>query len=116
VEEQNIQFRNPIIAKGRQLWATRRVDIMAKSFTYTFEDESAENTLTFECSDSEHLKLNVEDGVAVLYATKAALNTLARIFAKMSMSDYKDGFHLHVNEDFDSERPEALRVVIDEEL
>jgi len=86
---------------------------MTKSFNYTFEDQSAESTLTFECSDDERFKVIVEEGVAVVYATKAALGTLARIFAKMALSDYEDGFHVHLEEDFEPGNPEALRVVID---
>ena len=85
---------------------------MIRSFNYSFEDESDKNTLTFECSEDEHFRVVIEDGVAVLYAAKAAFGTLARIFAKMATSDYQAGFHVHIGVDFEPDKPEILRLIV----
>lgn len=89
---------------------------MKQEFIYQFEDESEESTISFEYNEmvDEHLTVKIEKGVPVLYANKSAFNLLAKTFVKLAQGNYKDGFHLHLNTDFDADDSEAIRVVLDD--
>lgn len=89
---------------------------MKKEFEFEFEDQSASNTISFEYDDSTEEKLSVliESGVAVVYANRQALLLLAKAFAKMALSDYSSGFHVHFSNNFDADEPEVFRVILDE--
>ena len=84
-------------------------------FNYEFIDESENSSISYEYSEEfdEQLCVKIEDGVPVLYANKSALGLLAKTFLKLSMCDYKEGFHLHLNSDFDADEPEAIRVILE---
>jgi hypothetical protein len=89
---------------------------MKRRFEFEFEDESKINTISFEYSDSvdEKFSISVEGGVSVLYANRSALLALAKTFIKMAQCPYPDGFHVHLEEDLDGDKPETLRVILDE--
>jgi len=88
---------------------------MKKTFNYSFEDESAESTISFDYEDvEEKLNVVVENGVPVLYGNKSAFLLLAKTFSKLSLGSYKDGFHVHLNTDFDSDLEEVIRVVLND--
>ena len=86
---------------------------MKRKFEFEFEDQSPK-TISFEYCEAleEKMSVVVESGVPVIYANRSALLFLAKTLAKMGMCEYEDGFHIHLNTDFDSDKPEALRVVI----
>lgn len=88
---------------------------MKREFNYQFEDESNNSTISFEYDEDveECLSVKIENGVPVLYANKTAFNLLAKTFAKLSLGNYQDGFHLHLNKDFDAGEPESMRIVLD---
>lgn len=54
----------------------------------------------------------VENGVPVMYANRQAFLVLAKIFAKIALCEYSDGFHIHLEKDFDADQPEILRVIL----
>ena len=78
------------------------------------EDRSFENRISFEYDDSveEDFRVSSEDGVAVVYANRTALLTLAKAFVKMALCDYSDGFHVHLRKNFDADESEVLRVIL----
>lgn len=87
---------------------------MKQKFEFEFEDQSSENRISFEFDDSaeEDFSISFEDGVAVMYANRAALLTLAKAFVKMALCDYSDGFHIHLRKNFDADESEAFRVIL----
>ncbi len=89
---------------------------MKRQFEFEFEDESQTNTISFEHNElvNEKLTVSVEAGVAVIYANRQALLVLGKTLIKMAICPYHDGFHIHLEEDFDGDKPEALRVIIND--
>lgn len=83
-----------------------------KSFNFEFEDERT-NHITFEYSPDgdEQLDTLVEKGLPILYANRPALLSLAKLFAKMALGDYTDGFHVHLRKDFDADQPDRSIVM-----
>jgi len=88
---------------------------MRRIFNYEFEDESEQSTISFEYDEEveEKLAVKIEGGIPVLYGNKQAFLLLAKTFSKLLLGDYKDGFHLHINTDFDANEAEAIRIVLD---
>jgi hypothetical protein len=84
---------------------------MRKKFEYEFDDESSENAISFEYDDDieEDMEVILEDGIPSIYANQQALISLAKTFIKMALSEYEDGFHIHLRKDFDADQPEAIR-------
>ena len=68
-----------------------------KSFNFEFEQERP-NHITFDYSPEadEELDTLVENGLPILYANRPALLSLARLFLKMALGEYKEGFHVHL--------------------
>lgn len=89
---------------------------MKKTFTFEFEEEKA-NILTYECSmaEDEKLSVSVEHGMPTIYANRSALLTLAKLLIKMGSGTYGGGFHVHLHEDFNSDMPDCLTVILDED-
>ncbi len=87
---------------------------MKREFNFEFEDESNSSTISFEYDEKieEILSVQLESGVPVVYGNKQAFLLLAKTLVKMSMCDYPDGFHLHLNEDFDADSTEVIRLVL----
>ena len=94
---------------------------MKKSFEFSFDDESAKATgrrsdqITIEHSGRvETLKVRAADGSVSIYANKEALLTLGKVLLKMGLGDYRNGFHLHLGEDFgfDPLNTDPLTIVI----
>lgn len=89
---------------------------MKKRFDFEFEDQSATGTISFEYSESdERLVVSVEDGVSIVYGNQPALLALGKTLIKMALGAYPDGFHVHLHEDLDADKPEALRVVLNQQ-
>ena len=89
---------------------------MKRRFEFEFDDQSPRGTISFDYDEAvdERMSILVENDVSVLYANRAALVFLAKAFIKMALCPYPDGFHFHLNQDLDADRPEALRVTLNE--
>ncbi len=87
---------------------------MKRKFEFEFDDASANGTISFEYNEESDEKMSVvvENGVSVIYANRQAFMFLTKIFAKIALGEYQEGFHLHFYQDFDADQPEALRVVL----
>ena len=84
-------------------------------FEYEFEDQSSKSQISYECDEDEKISVALENGIPVIYANRKAYVLLAKICAKLGLSDYRDGFHIHLNGDFDEDKQEAVRFVLDNE-
>ena len=82
-----------------------------KTFEFRFNDYSSPNGISFDFNDEmdEEMVVVVEHGVSVIYANKQAYLALAKAFIKMALGRYLNGFHFHLNQNFDGDEPEALR-------
>lgn len=87
---------------------------MKKIFNYEFEDESERSTISFDYDEEADARLavKVENGVPVIYGNGPAFLLLAKTFSKLSLCNYRDGFHLHLYKDFDADSAEAIRIVV----
>jgi hypothetical protein len=88
-----------------------------KEYKYEFIDKSENSSISFEYDDDieETFRVEIENSVPVIYANKTALKLLGDTFIKMYLSNYKPGFHIHLNEDFDADLKESLRVILIED-
>jgi hypothetical protein len=89
---------------------------MKREFHFEFEDESNDRNqgLTYEIPDDlTRLTATTDDGTLVLTGNQAGFLVLARILAQMASCDYRNGFHVHIQEDFDVDKPDRLTVVLD---
>ncbi len=86
-----------------------------KIFTFDFEDRSPKS-ITYECDGSERLHTSVEAGGPFLLANRAGMLALAKLLIKLSMGEYKQGFHIDLRSDFsgDAAQPDALTILLDE--
>jgi len=84
--------------------------LSTKKFIVDCQDEGP-NTLSYEVDESATLSVEIDDGSAVLVVNKPAAECLASIFARLATGSYENGFHLHVEENFDPDSGEALRVL-----
>jgi hypothetical protein len=91
--------------------------VKQKTFTYQFGDESPK-AVSYECGESERLRTSVHDGVPFVYANRAGMLALAKLLVKLSLGDYKDGFHVHLRADFggDAAEPDVLTLLLDESV
>lgn len=82
-------------------------------FICEFEDSSP-TQLSYEVTGPplEQAVTKMEGQVPVLYVNKGACKVLAEIFAKLAMSSYPKGFHVHLGKNCDPETDEILRVVL----
>ena len=89
---------------------------MKKRFEFEFLDESSSNQITFEYDDEsdieEEMEVSIVGGIPTMYANQKALMALGKAFIKMSLCDYKDGFHIHFRRNFDGDQPETFLVVL----
>jgi hypothetical protein len=90
-----------------------------KNFEFQFLDESAAATgerydrITFPRNTGDE-SLNVEmiDGSPTIVGNRDGLLKLAKILAQMALSDYREGFHLHLDQDFNANRREILTLAV----
>ena len=96
---------------------------MKKLFHFEFEDMSAAGSnrrhdgIAYEYSDreDEQFRFEIVDGAPFVVANSSGLLMLAKIFATVGLGEYKDGFHVHLYEDFNPDSPEVLSVVVNNE-
>lgn len=82
-------------------------------FEYDFEDRSP-NTMVFDFSDIEDDRLAFESHGEnnILFVNRDAALVLARIFLRIAKGSYENGFHVHLHEDFDADKPLAIAVAV----
>jgi hypothetical protein len=88
---------------------------MNNKFEFEFEDESLENSISFEYSESidEILSVSIDDsGMTTIYGNREAFMVLAKTFAKLALGNYKEGFHFHLREDFDGDKKDIISVTL----
>lgn len=91
---------------------------MKKQFIFEFEDGSAKATgnrwdgmSTDYYSGDELLKISGGgDTVPFISGNSSGLVALGKFLLQIGMSEYRDGFHVHIYEDFNADRPEILIV------
>lgn len=86
---------------------------MKREFYFEFKDESSESILEYESGLSDRVTTVIERGVPILSANREGLLSLARILIQMAMGSYRNGYHVHVPENFDPDRPECVQVMLD---
>ena len=85
-----------------------------KSFAFDFEDGSPKS-IAYECEGTERLRTRIEGGVPFVFANRAGMLALAKLLVKLSMGEYKQGFHIHLRSDFsgDAAQPDVLTILLD---
>ena len=84
-------------------------------FECVFEDE-APKSLSFELQGGEKLSVEQEGGSPFLHANRRGCAVLAEIFAKLALGDYENGFHLHLQRDFETDGgQDVLTILLNEE-
>ena len=88
-----------------------------KRFAFDFEDRSPKS-IAFECDGSERLQTSTEGGVPFVFANRAGMLALAKLLVKLSMGEYKQGFHVHLRPDFsdDAAQSDVLTILLDESV
>jgi hypothetical protein len=84
---------------------------MKKTFVFEFEDGSAKATgnrwdgMSMSYADGDHtLHVSSEvDGIPTISGNSSGLISLGRLLIQMGMSEYQDGYHVHVYQDFHAE-------------
>jgi hypothetical protein len=86
---------------------------MKKTFTFEYDEERSD-TLSYQVSleEDEMLDSSVESGVPFVYLNRSAMVTLAKILIKMATGSYRDGFHVHLHKDFNSDAPESVVLLL----
>ena len=88
-----------------------------KRFAFDFEDRSPKS-IAFECDGSERLRTSTEAGVPFVFANRAGMLALAKLLVKLSMGEYKQGFHVHLRPNFsdDAAQSDVLTILLDESV
>jgi hypothetical protein len=87
---------------------------MKRSFEFEFEDQSSENTISFEYDEQvdENFNVLIENDVCVMYANREAFLALAKVFVRIALSNYPEGFHVHLRKNFDADEPDILSITL----
>jgi hypothetical protein len=89
---------------------------MAKKYLVEFSDGSAKATgarndrISTSYSGKEVLRQFEVDGISFISGNSAGLVKLGEILIQIGLSEYENGFHLHIQEDFDADKVEILIV------
>ena len=88
-----------------------------KTFAFDFEDRSPKS-IAYECEGIERLRTSVEAGIPFVFANRAGMLALAKLLVKLSMGEYKQGFHIHLRADFsgDAAKRDVLTILLDESV
>jgi hypothetical protein len=89
---------------------------MKKKFEFEFEDESLKDRITFEYEDAsiDDLLLDVSFnyGQAIISANSEGFMVLAKLFAKLALGNYVEGFHVHLSNNFDGDGDDVLTISV----
>ncbi len=89
---------------------------MTKKHLIEFVDKSAQASgtkndgIAMSYSGDELLRKFDVDGTPFISGNSAGLVKLGELLIQIGLSEYKNGFHLHIHEDFDPEKLELLIV------
>jgi hypothetical protein len=90
---------------------------MKKQFFFEFEDGSAKSTghrwdgMTSDFYTGDEVLQVVEGGDSpFISGNSAGLVALGKLLIQIGMSDYRDGYHVHIYEDFDADKPEIIAI------
>lgn len=92
---------------------------MKKSHLVEFSDNSAKVTgakndsISTSYSGDEKLSRFEVNGVPFISGNSEGLVKLGELLIQVGLSDYGNGFHLHLNKDFDSDKDEILIISVD---
>jgi hypothetical protein len=95
---------------------------MAKTHLVEFIDGSAKATgapndgISMSCTGNELLRRFEVDGIPYFYGNSAGLVKLGEILIRIGLSEYRDDFHLHIREDFDSDKDEIVIVGVNNSI
>ena len=95
---------------------------MTKTHLVEFIDGSAKATgarhdgISVSYTGDELFRRFEVDGIPYFYGNSAGLVRLGEILIQIGLSEYKDDFHLHLSEDFDSEKDEIVIVGINNSI
>jgi hypothetical protein len=81
---------------------------MKREFHFEFEDESNNRNqgLAYEVADPlSRLTTATDNGVLC--------SAVARILAQIASCDYRNGFRVHIQQNFDLDKPDCLTVMLD---
>ena len=89
---------------------------MKKQFIFEFEDGSAKSTgqrwdgmtTDFYSGDEVLQGLGGGDTVPFISGNSAGLVALGKFLIQIGLSDYRDGYHVHIYEDFNMDKPEIM--------
>ncbi len=84
---------------------------MKRKFEFEFTDcpSKAEITFDYNAEMDEEMEVVIEQGTTIMYANRQAYLALAKAFIRMALSEYPDGFHFHLGQNFDGDREDAMR-------
>jgi hypothetical protein len=91
---------------------------MAKTHLVEFTDGSAKASnarhdgISISYSGDEILRSFEVGGVPYFCGNSAGLVKLGEILIQIGLSEYKNGFHLHIQEDFDGDKNEIMTIGI----
>jgi hypothetical protein len=93
---------------------------MKKTFLFEFEDGSAKATgnkwdgMSISYAEGHNVikVFGQADGVPTISGNSSGLLTLGQMLIQMGMSEYRDGYHIHIYEDFHADKPEILIVSV----
>lgn len=92
---------------------------MKKSHLVKFTDDSAKATgakhdsISISYTGDESLAQFDVNGIPFISGNSAGLVKLGELFVQIGLSDYANGFHLHIHKDFDSDKDEVLVIGVD---
>ena len=95
---------------------------MSKSHLVEFSDGSAKATgarndgISLSISGNELLRKFEANGLPYIYGNSAGLVWLGELLIQIGLSEYKNGFHLHIREDCDEDKNEILIVGLDNSI
>jgi hypothetical protein len=95
---------------------------MAKTHLVEFVDGSAKATgarndgISMSYSGDERFRRFEVDGIPYLYGNSAGLVRLGEILIQIGLSEYENDFHLHISEDFDSDKDEIVIVGVNNSI
>jgi len=95
---------------------------MNKAHLVEFSDGSALATgarhdgISMSYTGDECLRKFEVDGLPYIYGNRAGLVWLGELLIQIGLSQYKDGFHLHIREDCDPDKNGAFIVGLDNSI
>jgi hypothetical protein len=80
--------------------------------TLVIEFDNEPGALSYQLTGEEQLTVTTDGQAATVYVNSAGGKALAQILAKLALSDYEPGFHIHLKANFGEEAtPDVLTLV-----